>query len=131
MQLTRRSIASLAFLALASCTEDPIAPAGTLIGRWGGAGAELTGSTSGSTLNLGCGPMSSAQTVRLDIEGQITLQYPAPFGGTTHAFGSVDGAGGDVITLNVTPAGTTQTRQFVLRRGEQASFTIACALTGS
>ena len=128
MRLSRQSFASLAFLVLAACTEDPIAPPGTLVGRWGGEGAELVGGTTGSTLNLGCGAMASAQPVRLDIEGQITLQYPAPFGGTTHAYGSVVG---DVITLNVTPANTTTTRQFILRRGAQPSYTIACALTGS
>jgi hypothetical protein len=131
MQITRRALAPLALvLALAACSEDQIVAPGTVLGSWGGQGAQLVGETDGASLNLGCGALRSPDPIRLDIEGQMSLAFVSAGASPVVAIGTMDG---DVMQLQVTSSmsGAPSTT-YTLHRGQQAVYgSVACALTGS
>lgn len=95
---------------LSVCDDSPTAPAGALLGQWGGFRAELIATATSVRVNLPCKPGLIARTPLIpDAQGRFVLPLSRPFiarSSTTSALtlrGQVEGATITFDAIAVTP----------------------------
>jgi hypothetical protein len=109
-----------------ACADDPSAPQGALVGRFGGQAAEINLSADMVDARFGCGLFRAAGAVIPDSAGRFVVTLaPRPGNGSTSATirGQTDGATIDA-DVTIVFAGAQGTSRFTVRKGVPPDYTI-------
>jgi hypothetical protein len=126
-------VLSVVMGAVACHDDEPAAPPGAIVGRFGGVHAELVAGARSVTVQFGCGPLTSNSPLIPNAAGHFDFAFPMR-NISSSALYTVEGdVQGDVITFNIIsrPSAGAQLTRFVVQRNRAADFrNTACATLG-
>jgi hypothetical protein len=119
-------VAIVAIVAMGACAQDPSAPAGALVGRFGAQGAEISLSAEVVDVRIGCGLFRGAGPVFPDSDGRFEVAL-APRPGNPSRFATLravtDGTTIDAEMTVVHEDGQGEAR-LTVRKGVAPDYTI-------
>lgn len=127
-----RSLSLITWVVLAGCTTAP-APEGTLLGRFGGPGAEINASADRLEVRYRCEMFRAAGPIQLDADGRFAAQLKAhPENPSLSATMTARLDGAAIVFEMFTVYPTVQTTaQFTVRRGVAPDYRIfSCRAPG-